>query len=153
MRAGGVPPCVPIAPSFFHLTVAHHSHQNSFTLVNFDTNITLGGVLFFCTANTMAASATVLPPYWSEPFDGHTVVYQSISFHPLVQKFSFEELRLAHYEHHREKLKPYLSDTSKLMRTQQRSTLRMTPPFMSIRASAHETDKYVFGEGTYERCS
>ncbi|GAB7335170.1 hypothetical protein MBLNU13_g07000t3 [Cladosporium sp. NU13] len=95
----------------------------------------------------MAASPTVLPPYWSEPYldepaEQTIAAFQSISSHTLVQNFSFEELRLAHYDNHREKLKPCLGDTSKLMTTQQRSALRITPPSRSIKAAADSTDKF-----------
>lgn len=111
-----------------------------------------------CTIYAMAASPTVLPPYWLEPYLGEPAeqtiaAFQSISSHPLVRNLSFEELRLAPYDKHREKLKPYLSDTSKLMTTQQRSVLRLTPPSRSIRAAADNTDKYVLSEYTCERCS
>lgn len=106
----------------------------------------------------MAASAAAFPPYWLEPSHGDppeqtVAAYLSISAHPLVQNFSFEELRLKYYNNHGEATRPYLSDTSKLMTTRQRAALRMTPPTRAIRAEADNTDKCVSSEDTCKRCS
>ena len=106
----------------------------------------------------MAAIATILPPYFQEPYYGEPAeptisAYQSMSAHPAFQRFSFEELRLAHYNVHRKEARTYLSDTSKLMTTQQRSALKMTHPSRTIRAAVDNTDKYVLSEDSCEFCS
>lgn len=103
----------------------------------------------------MAALATILPPYFQEPYHGEPAeetiaAYQSISAHPAFQRFSFEELRLAHHDVHRKEARTYLSDTSKLMTTQQRSALRMSNPSKTIRAAVDNTDKYVFSGDSCE---
>jgi hypothetical protein len=103
-----------------------------------------GGSVIFCTNNTMAASATVFPPYWSEQDNRQTAEYQSISSHPLVQNFSFEELRLEDYNVGCKAQEPILEphESSNLMATRQLFAPSTNQTLKPIRAVADRTQKY-----------